>query len=587
MGRRSSSGARYLTKRTDSYGLWQYYRTLPKDIAAKVIGEVRCHWSGRITRLEGRPVVVVSLGTTDRHEALVRRDMVHAEVEPIVQQAVRLVRKPGPPRPRLVATISDEQRKALVDHAHAAALAEADARIIGDPSKPAILLDRLLYAERRRTESEAIDELLTPQRDPAENPFDREDIHDFEALPLLDRLLADAGLEIIDPIERRRIALDLVRVSRRVRHDLAARHRGETVPTPVVQKPVFDEREERGPLLREVFEQFAGQLENPRTAQDYRVHITRFSEIIGDVPVKSLTRKMVFDFATALQSFPVRYPDQWRGRPANEIIALAAKRPGQKMMSNETINDKALAALSSTMTFALKRDLIQSNPCAGVSLPAKNKGVKPRAKFEIEDLRQIFSQPEFSGKPEGAFFWIPLLALFTGMRLEEIGALQCSDIRQSGGVWYIDLAPDGRRLKTMSSAREIPIHRDLIEKGLLAERDRAAKRGEWLFDLTADRHGIRTANFSKKWGKWMTRIGLDDPRLTFHSFRHTFTRKCRDSKIPKEVMEHLTGHAEADVSDGYGSGYDLGTLNDYVHQMDWSAVFKIIHEEKSVTNFIA
>lgn len=574
MGRKSSSGARYLTKRADAYGLWQYYRNLPQDIYPKVIGEVRCHWSGRITRLEGRSVVVVSLGTTDRQEALVRRDMVHAEVEPIVQQAVRMVRKPGSPRPRLVAALSDEQRKALVDHAHAEALAEADARIVGDTSKSSTLLERLVSAERSKTEAEAIAEFLRPSRDPIENPFEKEDISDFVALPLLDRVLADAGLEIIDPVERRRIALDLVRASRRVRNDLAARNRGETVPTPVVAKPVFDERKEKGPTVREVFEQFAGTLANARTAQDYRVHITRFSEIMGDVPVKSVNRKMVFDFATALSSFPVRYPDHWRGRPANEIIKLAAKRPGQKMMSPETINDKALAALSSTMTFAMKRDLIPSNPCAGVSLPAKNKGVKPRAKFETEDLRKIFSQPEFSGRPEGAFFWIPMLALFAGMRLEEIGSLQCSDIRQSGEIWYIDLAADGRRLKTMSSAREIPIHQDLLNKGLLAERDRSAKRGEWLFDLAADRHGIRTSAFSKKWGKWMTRIGLDDPRLTFHSFRHTFTRKCRDSKIPKEVMEHLTGHAEVDVSDGYGSGYDLGTLNDYVQRMDWSVVFR-------------
>lgn len=577
MGRRSSSGARYLTKRADAYGHWQYYRSLPQDIYPKVIGEVRCHWSGRVTRLEGRSVVVVSLGTTDRQEALVRRDMVHAEVEPIVQQAIRMVRKPGSPRPRLVAALSDEQRKALVDHAHARALAEDDAGIVHDPrTVDQNLLMRLRDAETGRSEREAVEAFLQPDRDPAENPFELPDINDFVALPLLDRVLADAGLEIIDPVERRRIALDLVRVSRRVRSDLAARNRGETVPTPVVPRPSFDEKEQSGPLLREVFEQFAGTLANARTAQDYRVHITRFVEIMGDFPVKSVTRKMVFEFATSLQSFPVRYPDQWRGRPANEIIALAAKRPNQKMMSNETINDKALAALSSTMTFAMKRDLIPSNPCAGVSLPAKNKGVKPRAKFETEHLRHMFSQPEFSGKPEGAFFWIPMLALFAGMRLEEIGSLYCSDIRQSGDIWYIDLAADGRRLKTMSSAREIPIHRDLLKKGLLAERDRAAKKGEWLFDLAADRHGIRSAAFSKKWGKWMTRIGLDDPRLTFHSFRHTFTRKCRDSKIPKDVMEHLTGHAEVDVSDGYGSGYDLGTLNDYVQQMDWSSVFPVV-----------
>lgn len=125
----------------------------------------------------------------------------------------------------------------------------------------------------------------------------------------------------------------------------------------------------------------------------------------------------------------------------------------------------------------------------------------------------------------------------------------------------------------MSSAREVPPHRDLIAKGILAERDRASKAGEWLFELKPNLHGVRTASFSKKWGKWMTWIGLDDPRLTFHSFRHTFARMCRTAKIPKEVMEHLTGHTAVDISDAYGSGYDIETLCDYVQRMDWSHVF--------------
>lgn len=579
MGRRSSSGARYLTKRADAYGLWQYCRNLSRDIYPKVIGEIRCHWSGRITRLEGRPVVVVSLGTTDRQEALVRRDMVHSEVEPIVQQAIRMVRKPGSPRPRLVAALSDEQRKALVDHAHARALAEDDAGIVHDPrTVNQNLLIRLRDAETGRSEREAVEAFLRPDRDPAENPFELPDINDFVALPLLDRVLADAGLEIIDPVERRRIALDLVRVSRRVRSDLAARNRGETVPTPVVPRPSFDEKEQSGPLLREVFEQFAGTLANARTAQDYRVHITRFVEIMGDVPIRSVTRKMVFDFATKLQGFPVRYPDRWRGRPANEIIALAAKRPNQKMMSNETINDKALAALSSTFSFACRRDIVATNPCAGVSLPVDSTAPKPRRKFEIGELKTIFSQGELTGKPQGASFWIPTLALYTGARLEELGQLRCADIRRMGDVWYISISADGvTRVKTRSSERDVPIHRDILPK-LLAEIARISGSGsEWLFpELTPDRNGIRTAAFSKKFGKFLNRIGLDDPRIAFHSFRHTFLRKCRDSKIPKDVAEHLSGHAAPDVSSGYGSGYDLQTLDEWLQRMNWTEVFEPI-----------
>lgn len=116
MGRSSSSGARFLVKRSDDYGVWQYYRKVAPDIAPKVIGEVRLYWSGKIVRLEAKRLIAISLGTSDNREAISRRDLLHPQIEELILEAIRLVRKPGVPRPRLVAALSEEQRKALTDY---------------------------------------------------------------------------------------------------------------------------------------------------------------------------------------------------------------------------------------------------------------------------------------------------------------------------------------------------------------------------------------------------------------------------------------------------------------------------------------
>jgi integrase len=60
-------------------------------------------------------------------------------------------------------------------------------------------------------------------------------------------------------------------------------------------------------------------------------------------------------------------------------------------------------------------------------------------------------------------------------------------------------------------------------------------------------------------GKWFQRflrapsgLGIRDPRLVFHSFRHTFKTLCRAAVIPEDVHDALTGHLSASVSRTYG-----------------------------------
>lgn len=57
--------------------------------------------------------------------------------------------------------------------------------------------------------------------------------------------------------------------------------------------------------------------------------------------------------------------------------------------------------------------------------------------------------------------------------------------------------------------------------------------------------------------KWLTKIGLRDPKAdqpkTTHSLRHTFKDALRDLAVHRDIANMLQGHSAGDAADGYGS----------------------------------
>ena len=96
-----------------------------------------------------------------------------------------------------------------------------------------------------------------------------------------------------------------------------------------------------------------------------------------------------------------------------------------------------------------------------------------RAPFTKEDLEKLLRSNEYvNDKYRKSYqFWIPIIALFTGMRQDEIAQLHLDDIRQDGeGVWLIDVNDKGdKKVKTKSARRLIPIHAFIVNELKLPE----------------------------------------------------------------------------------------------------------------------
>ena len=166
-----------------------------------------------------------------------------------------------------------------------------------------------------------------------------------------------------------------------------------------------------------------------------------------------------------------------------------------------------------------------------------------------------------------ARYWMPILNLFHGNRMEEWGGAKIADLKrdEETGVDYLDLRD--RQVKTEAAKRLLPLHPTVVAMGFLdyVEERKAAGDGylfpEFPHDTSeADDPESSTRYFTKWWGFLCDANGIPDPTVNFHSFRHTFKRECR-GVISEEIHDLLTGHkGKGGTGRIYGRGGHLEML---------------------------
>jgi integrase len=107
-------------------------------------------------------------------------------------------------------------------------------------------------------------------------------------------------------------------------------------------------------------------------------------------------------------------------------------------------------------------------------------------------------------------------------------------------------AEQGRRLKTASSARVVPMHPELVRVGFVrfvddAKRERG-KNARLFPLLTPGPKGGFGEAWSKWFGRYTTSLGISKSSV-FHSFRHGFKDGLRAAAVGEDVNDALTGHA--------------------------------------------
>ncbi len=171
-------------------------------------------------------------------------------------------------------------------------------------------------------------------------------------------------------------------------------------------------------------------------------------------------------------------------------------------------------------------------------------------RFTFDELEIIFDPDKYSHatrrQPER--FWLPILALFTGARIEELCQLHEADIKFRDGVSYLDINEyDDKNVKTEASVREVPLHPVLIRLGFLKYVDavrslRLGSKGVFPY-LQPNKLGVLSSPASKQFNRYLKFVGIKTTRSkAFHSFRSTANQELTDRGVGLELRCHLVGH---------------------------------------------
>lgn len=182
---------------------------------------------------------------------------------------------------------------------------------------------------------------------------------------------------------------------------------------------------------------------------------------------------------------------------------------------------------------------------------------------------------------DATVFWIFLLGITTGARLEEVGQVALADVRHDGDIAYLDIDDytqdddaDDKSVKTEESKRLLPIHAKLVELGFLDYIEALRRMGctELFPDLKENSVGKRTKEASQKIGRIIDRHVTRDRRLVFHSLRHAFKAKGNDAGLSDKTLDQICGHAPVSTGRRYGSEPRIRTIHRELHLIDFSCI---------------
>jgi len=252
-----------------------------------------------------------------------------------------------------------------------------------------------------------------------------------------------------------------------------------------------------------------------------------------------------------------------------------------------------LHAASAIFNWAVNQGLLDKNPMPKGSSPRREMARRDeqRDPFETDELIQIFNSPVFTGvadeatgfEPKGTFnptparFWLPLLSLFHGFRLNEIAQLYGDDVKTDGAIPYIAVQGLRRdqRVKNAWSRRNVPIHPVLRNLGFIEFAESCAP-DDMLFGLPEDGRGYYSGAYQKWFSRYLTKVGAKRDTTSFHSFRHTFRNATRRARLQTGVVCRLGGWALPAVHELYGN-FELDQLEAAISEISYDLDLSRLH----------
>lgn len=301
--------------------------------------------------------------------------------------------------------------------------------------------------------------------------------------------------------------------------------------------------------------------------------------ILGNPLSSAIDHATARHLKTEMRQLPpnVNKNPKFRNKSLDEVKTL---NTGGRTLSTTTVN-KYLIRMASLGDWMTRHGYLSNNPFHGLTLKTKKGATKDeRRAFTFDDLTQIFSHPIFTGQQSAFhsyYYWLPLIALHTGMRVSEVSQLYIDDIAQEEHIWVFRITerPD-THLKTPAAKRIIPVHHKLIDLGLIdAYIKHLTEKGETRLWPSLERGRDGYGHYSSKWHARFLKnqIVLSDPeKKSFHSYRHTFIDRLQKKEVEERHVAALAGHevGQSESYSRYGKGFSVKALQSVIEKLDLS-----------------
>ena len=330
-----------------------------------------------------------------------------------------------------------------------------------------------------------------------------------------------------------------------------------------------------------------------KTISEYGYYLNEMLEIIEDKPIQEITHQDGRHYVDVLSKLPTNREKykKFKGKSIQEVLEMKGIVP----QNPQNVNKK-LGRISTFWRWVGLQypDFVKDEIFKGKQIPTSIKVNKKedRNPFTLNEINKIFDshsylfftvQMNLEGEKEYhyhsvrkfhlCYYWVPLIGLFTGMRINEICQLRIDDVYKDGKHYVFNIREsEDTKLKTSSSERIIPVHPTLIKLGfhdyVKTLRELGKDRIFWELSKKRDGYSSKVSDWFN--GKYLKSIGVHVPRKkVFHSFRHTVSGLLQKKGVRKELIEGFVGHTHRSMSlDRYGDRFSTDVL--------WKEVIKNI-----------
>lgn len=444
--------------------------------------------------------------------------------------------------------------------------------------------------------------------------------------PRVEELLKDNAISNIAPdsIDYRRLAVELLKANQILIKIFGARTEGDYDEAHKLQRQHFpftllqqaednklpNKKKSRKTSKRysEVVEMVIDenrrtQAKGPKGLKDFEESQELFKKVVGDLNLSEINKSVMLDFFEKLQKWPKHCNKKYPKVPTEEI--LSKDYPLEERLSVRTIT-KHMGYVSEVLSFAEDRDLIEKNYAKGIRFRVKKtkRTDEERDAFTTEELNKIFHSKNYINDSFRApyMFWLPVLGLYTGARLNELCQLALEDIENVGGIWCFNIrpgvdddlespfTPEKKRVKNQSSIRLVPIHSFLLGDLRLLDYAKALRdMGQVrLFPELPYKHNSYSHYASRWFGRFKISCGIAavKRRLDYHSFRHTVITHLKYIGSDYQLRAELVGHTTGSMTDErYGKRHQVKMLKEgAVDLIDFGLDLQHLTRSKYVTD---